>query len=36
VKAGKVTELSSESSWLYTGAYANSKTIDDVLSALVK
>ena len=36
VKAGNVTELSASSSWLYSGAYANSKTIDDVLSALVK
>lgn len=36
VKAGSVTELSADSSWLYSGAYANSKTIDDVLSALVK
>ncbi|WP_054940801.1 iron-hydroxamate ABC transporter substrate-binding protein [Paenibacillus ihuae] len=36
VKAGNVTELSSSGSWLYSGAYANSKTIDDVLSALVK
>lgn len=36
VKAGNVTELSASGSWLYSGAYANSKTIDDVLSALVK
>ncbi|MNN70088.1 Periplasmic binding protein [compost metagenome] len=36
VKAGNVTELSAASGWLYSGAYANSKTIDDVLSALVK
>lgn len=36
VKAGNVTEFSPESSWLYTGAYANSKIIDDVLSTLVK
>ncbi|WP_042198678.1 ABC transporter substrate-binding protein [Paenibacillus camerounensis] len=36
VKAGKVTELSATSSWLYSGAYANTKTIDDAVSALVK
>lgn len=36
VKAGNVHELSSASSWLYSGATANSKTIDDVLSKLVK
>ncbi|WP_379140019.1 iron-hydroxamate ABC transporter substrate-binding protein [Paenibacillus sp. sgz500992] len=36
VKAGNVHELSEASSWLYSGAIANSKTIDDVLSFLVK
>ncbi|WP_068725161.1 iron-hydroxamate ABC transporter substrate-binding protein [Paenibacillus sp. DMB5] len=36
VKAGNVTELSADGSWLYSGAYANTKTIDDVVSALVK
>ncbi|UQZ37063.1 ABC transporter substrate-binding protein [Paenibacillus sp. PK3_47] len=36
VKAGNVTELSGESTWLYSGAYANSKTIDDAVAALVK
>jgi iron complex transport system substrate-binding protein len=36
VKAGNVHELSADSSWLYSGAIANSKTIDDVLSFLVK
>jgi iron complex transport system substrate-binding protein len=36
VKAGHVYELSSTSSWLYSGAYADSKTIDDILKFLVK
>ncbi|WP_410511096.1 iron-hydroxamate ABC transporter substrate-binding protein [Paenibacillus sp. BR2-3] len=36
VKAGNVYELSSTSSWLYSGATAGSKTIDDVLKFLVK
>lgn len=36
VKAGNVHELSSTSSWLYTGANAGSKIIDDVLKSLVK
>ncbi|MFF2015181.1 iron-hydroxamate ABC transporter substrate-binding protein [Paenibacillus sp. NPDC058177] len=36
VKAGHVYELSSNSTWLYSGATADSKTIDDVLKFLVK
>lgn len=36
VKAGNVHELSSTSSWLYSGANAGSKIIDDVLKSLVK
>lgn len=36
VKAGNVHELSAASSWLYSGANANSKTIDDALKYLVK
>lgn len=36
VKAGNVHELSSTSSWLYTGANAASKIIDDVLKSLEK
>ncbi|GGF62986.1 ferrichrome ABC transporter substrate-binding protein [Paenibacillus albidus] len=36
VKAGHVYELSSTGSWLYSGANANGKTIDDVLKLLVK
>ncbi|MRN54464.1 iron-hydroxamate ABC transporter substrate-binding protein [Paenibacillus monticola] len=36
VKAGKVHELSSTASWLYSGATAGSQTIDDVLASLVK
>ncbi|MBD2844280.1 ABC transporter substrate-binding protein [Paenibacillus sp. IB182496] len=34
VKAGQVYEMPSTSSWLYTGAIANARTIDDVLAAL--
>jgi iron complex transport system substrate-binding protein len=36
VKAGNVHEFSAATSWLYSGPVANSKTIDDVLSSLVK
>ena len=36
VKAGNIHELSSTSSWLYSGANAGSKIIDDVLKSLVK
>lgn len=36
VKAGNVHELSADSSWLYSGANANTKTIDDALNYLVK
>ncbi|WNS45072.1 iron-hydroxamate ABC transporter substrate-binding protein [Paenibacillus sp. MMS20-IR301] len=36
VKAGNVHEFGRESSWLYSGPVANSKTIDDALSSLVK
>ncbi|MEC0169562.1 ABC transporter substrate-binding protein [Paenibacillus graminis] len=36
VKAGNVHQFASNHSWLYSGAIANSKTIDDVLSSLVK
>lgn len=36
VKAGNVHEMSSTSSWLYSGANAGSKIIDDVLKSLVK
>lgn len=36
VKAGHVYELSAASSWLYSGAHANTQTIDDVLKFLVK
>lgn len=36
VKAGNVQEFASNHSWLYSGAIANSKTIDDVLNSLVK
>ncbi|MNC36128.1 putative siderophore-binding lipoprotein YfiY precursor [compost metagenome] len=36
VKAGNVHEFASNHSWLYSGAIANSKTIDDVLSSLGK
>ncbi|WP_238651682.1 ABC transporter substrate-binding protein [Paenibacillus piscarius] len=36
VKAGNVHEFSKDSSWLYSGPIANSKTIDDILSSFVK
>ncbi|WP_339314668.1 iron-hydroxamate ABC transporter substrate-binding protein [Paenibacillus sp. FSL R10-2734] len=36
VKAGNVHEMSSTSSWLYSGANAGTKIIDDVLENLVK
>ncbi|MEK5254954.1 iron-hydroxamate ABC transporter substrate-binding protein [Paenibacillus sp. FSL F4-0125] len=36
VKAGNVHEMSSTSSWLYSGANAGGKIIDDVLKSLVK
>ncbi|WP_339286733.1 iron-hydroxamate ABC transporter substrate-binding protein [Paenibacillus sp. FSL E2-0201] len=36
VKAGNVHEMSSTSSWLYSGANAGGKIIDDVLESLVK
>lgn len=36
VKAGNVYEMSSTSSWLYSGANAGGKIIDDVLKSLVK
>jgi iron complex transport system substrate-binding protein len=36
VKAGNVHEISSTSSWLYSGANAGGKIIDDVLTSLVK
>jgi iron complex transport system substrate-binding protein len=36
VKAGNVHEMSSTSSWLYSGANAGGKIIDDVLTSLVK
>ncbi|MFF2911365.1 iron-hydroxamate ABC transporter substrate-binding protein [Paenibacillus sp. NPDC057934] len=36
VKSGHVYELSSNSTWLYSGATADSKTIDDILKFLVK
>lgn len=36
VKNGNVYEFSKDSSWLYTGAVANSQMIDDVLNSLVK
>ncbi|WP_340003433.1 iron-hydroxamate ABC transporter substrate-binding protein [Paenibacillus sp. FSL K6-0276] len=36
VKAGNVHEMSSASSWLYSGANAGTKIIDDVLENLVK
>ncbi|MEK3768358.1 iron-hydroxamate ABC transporter substrate-binding protein [Paenibacillus sp. FSL R5-0887] len=36
VKAGNVHEMSSTSSWLYSGANAGRKIIDDVLKSLVK
>lgn len=36
VKAGNVHEMSSTSSWLYSGANAGDKIIDDVLKSFVK
>ncbi|QUL52363.1 ABC transporter substrate-binding protein [Paenibacillus tritici] len=36
VKAGNVHEFSADTSWLYSGPIANSKTIDDILSSFVK
>ncbi|MBP1990507.1 ABC transporter substrate-binding protein [Paenibacillus eucommiae] len=36
VKKGNVHEYGPDSSWLYTGAIANSQIIDDVLESLVK
>ncbi|MEK3660027.1 ABC transporter substrate-binding protein [Paenibacillus sp. FSL F4-0236] len=36
VKAGNVHEMSSTSSWLYSGANAGGKIIDDVLKSFVK
>jgi iron complex transport system substrate-binding protein len=36
VKNGKVFEMDSTHSWLYTGAIANSQIIDDVLASLVQ
>jgi len=36
VKAGHVYEMPSTSSWLYSGANAGSKIIDDTLKSLVK
>ncbi|WP_246070525.1 ABC transporter substrate-binding protein [Paenibacillus kobensis] len=36
VKAGHLYELPASSSWLYSGAIANTQTIDDVLKNLVK
>lgn len=36
VKAGNVHEFGRATSWLYSGPIANSKTIDDALSSLVK
>lgn len=36
VKAGNVYEMSSTSSWLYSGANAGTKIIDDALKSLVK
>ncbi|MBP2112677.1 ABC transporter substrate-binding protein [Paenibacillus silagei] len=36
VKAGNVHEFGKDTSWLYSGPIANSKTIDDILSSFVK
>lgn len=36
VKAGNVHEFSKDTSWLYSGPIANSKTIDDILASFVK
>ncbi len=36
VKNGKVFEMDSAGSWLYSGSIANSQIIDDVLASLVK